>query len=182
MQSLAAVVASWLLVGVVFAGRVSAQPSDLEYEVKAAFLLNFSRYVTWPAEKLAPPFRICVYGSNPFGRRLSEAVSGERWQDGPIEVREIQTLFEGRSCHILYIPEAAGDVLVDHWAGGTLPTLTVGEHERFVAQGGMIRLFLENNKVRFSVNLAAAETAQLHISSRLLRLAREVIGTAGRRR
>ena len=175
MRTVIAAIVSWLVVGSALTVRVSAQPGDLEYAVKAAFLLNFSRYVTWPAGKLAPPFRICVYGSNPFGQRLSDAVSGERWQNGPMEVHQIQTLIEGRVCHILYVPDEAGDVLAEHWPNGTLPILTVGESERFLAQGGMIRLFLDSNKVRFSINQVAAETAQLQISSRLLRLAREVI-------
>jgi hypothetical protein len=182
MRTVIAAIVSWLVVGSALTVRVSAQPGDLEYEVKAAFLLNFSRYVTWPAEKMTPPFRICVYGSNPFGRHLRDAVSGEHWQNGRMEVHEIQTLMEGRACHVLYVPAAAGDVLADHWPNGTMPVLTVGENERFLMQGGMIRLFLDNNKVRFSINLTAAETAQLQISSRLLRLAREVIApTAGDR-
>ena len=182
MRILRAIVATWLVAGTAVAGPMSAQTGELEYEVKAAFLLNFSRYVTWPADRLKPPFRICVYGSNPFGRWLRNAVSGERWQNGPMDVREIQTLVEGQACHLLYVPDTAGDVLADHWSGQTLPILTVGEPERFLEQGGMIRLFVENNKVRFSINQTAAETAHLHISSRLLRLAREVIApTAGGR-
>lgn len=158
-----------------FSASAPAQNEGLEYDVKAAFLLNFSRYVTWPAERQKPPFRICIYGSNPFGRRLAEAVSGERWQSQPMEVRILQLLSDGRSCHILYVPDAAGDVLGDHWTGGALPTLTVGEDERFLTQGGMIRFFLENNRVRFSINQTIAESAGLQISSRLLRLARSVV-------
>ena len=178
MRPTTAVLAAWLIVGGL-AGAVSAQTGELEYEVKAAFLLNFSRYVTWPADRLKPPFRICLYGSNPFGRRLRDAVTGESWQNRPMEVREVQTLVEGQSCHLLYIPDSAGDVLADHWSGQTMPILTVGEDERFLAQGGMVRLFLENNKVRFSINQTAAETARLQVSSRLLRLAREVIAPTG---
>lgn len=175
MRTLTAVLGLWLVVGSAGTGRLCAQAGELEYEVKAAFLLNFSRYVTWPADRLRPPFRICVYGSNPFGRWLREAVSGERWQNGPMEVREIQTFIEAQACHLLYLPDSAGDVLADHWSGRTLPILTVGEHEHFLEQGGMIRLFLENNKVRFSINQTAADTAHLQISSRLLRLARSVV-------
>ena len=158
-----------------FATSVPAQSDGLEYDVKAAFLLNFSRYVTWPAERQKPPFRICIYGSNPFGRRLTDAVSGEHWQDAPIEVRILESLGDGRLCHILYVPDAAGDVLGDHWTVGASPTLTVGEDERFLTQGGMIRFFVDNNRVRFSINQVAAESAGLQISSRLLRLARSVV-------
>jgi hypothetical protein len=151
------------------------QNEGLEYDVKAAFLLNFSRYVTWPPDRLKPPFRICVYGSNPFGRRLTDAVRGERWQEQSIDVRVLETLAEGRACHILYVPAAAGDVLGDHWPVDARATLTVGEHENFLTEGGMIRFFLEDNRVRFSINQMTAEAAGLQISSRLLRLARTVV-------
>ena len=175
MRRHAACLVALLALSPPFSTSVPAQPVGIEYDVKAAFLLNFSRYVTWPAERMKPPFRICLYGSNPFGRRLTDAVDGERWLDAPMEVHTLEFLGDGRSCHILYVPAAAGDVLGDHWRGSAVPTLTVGEDERFLSQGGMIRFFLENNRVRFSINQSTAESAGLQISSRLLRLARSVV-------
>jgi hypothetical protein len=162
---------------------VSAQPSVLEYDVKAVFLLNFSRYVTWPAARLTPPFRICVVDPNPFGRRLTAAVDGERWQGAPVEVLDIESLRDAQACHLLYVPSAATDHFIDaqkrYSVGGVL---TVGETRDFLTQGGMVRLFLENNRVRFSVNQSAAESAGLQISSRLLRLARSVVSHPEKRR
>jgi YfiR/HmsC-like len=148
----------------------------LEYDVKAVFLLNFSRYITWPQERLTPPFRICVLEPDPFGRRLAAAIDGERWQDGKIEVREVPEVLSARNCHLLYVPRAAARAFAEdatELAGE--PVLTVGETRNFLAHGGMIRFFLESNKVRFSINQANAESVRLQISSRLLRLAREVI-------
>ena len=158
----------------------AAQQPSLEYDVKAAFILNFARYVEWPPPERQPPLRICVLERNPFGDRLTAVVAGERWEGGAIEVRVVPDVRRASECHLLYVPAAA---MPRFTAGASLvtsrPVLTVGEHERFLDQGGIMRLFLEDNRVRFSVNQTSAERAGLQISSRLLRLARAVIG-AGR--
>ena len=155
------------------------QPS-LEYDVKAAFVLNFVRYVEWPPTHRTPPLRICVLQTNPFGKRLETVVSGEQWQGGPIEVLVIPDLRPGAECHLLYVPEAAADRFTDGLSTvAKQPMLTVGEGARFLQQGGMIRLFVEDNRVRFSITQKAAEAAGLMISSRLLRLARVVLSSAG---
>jgi uncharacterized protein DUF4154 len=174
---LRAAVLPWLLcLSGPCSAELSAQAEGLEYDVKAVFLLNFSRYVTWPQERLTPPFRICVLEPDPFGRRLAAVIEGERWQDGTIEVREVPEVVSARNCHLLYVPAAAASAFAeDAKELAREPVLTVGETEAFLTHGGMIRLFLESKKVRFSVNRAAAESVHLQISSRLLRLAREVV-------
>jgi hypothetical protein len=164
-----------LLLGVVLSA--TAQPPSLEYDVKAAFILNFVRYVEWPPSDRQPPLRICVLAENPFGDRLAAVVAGEQWQGGAIEVRVVPDARRGAECHLLYVPAGATSQFT---AGAPLvasrAVLTVGEHDRFLDQGGVMRLFLEENRVRFSVNQQSAERAGLQISSRLLRLARTVIG------
>jgi hypothetical protein len=163
------------------APRAAANQASLEYDVKAAFVLNFVRYVEWPAAERTPPLRLCVLQANPFGSRLEEAVSGEQWQGGAIEVRVVPDARRGGECHLLYVPAAAAARFAAAAPSlSTRPVLTVGEHDRFLEQGGMIRLFLEENRVRFSINQKAADAAGLHVSSRLLRLARSVIGTTQR--
>jgi hypothetical protein len=165
-----------LLLGVVL--PATAQQPSLEYDVKAAFILNFVRYVEWPPGDRQPPLRICVLAENPFGDRLAAVVAGEQWQGGAIEVHVVTDARRGADCHLLYVPARA---IAQFTAGAPLvagrAVLTVGEHERFLDQGGVMRLFLEDNRVRFSVNQQAADRAGLQISSRLLRLARTVIGT-----
>lgn len=154
----------------------SARQPSLEYDIKAAFVLNFVRYVEWPAARRTPPLRVCTLQPNPFGDQLAALVSGEQWQGGAIDVQTITDVRGGTGCHLLYVPRAATGRFIS--ALGALagrPILTVGEHERFLEQGGMIRLFLDENRVRFSINQRAADTAGLAISSRLLRLARRVI-------
>jgi hypothetical protein len=155
----------------------TAQQPSLEYDVRAAFILNFVRYVEWPPPDRQPPLRICVLGENPFGNRLTEIVAGEQWEGGSIEVQGVPDLRQGIDCHLVYVPASATSRFT---AGASLlagrAVLTVGEHEDFLEQGGIMRLFLEDNRVRFSVNQESADRAGLQISSRLLRLARAVIG------
>jgi hypothetical protein len=164
------------------AAPVAARQPSLEYDVKAAFVLNFTRFVEWPAASRRPPFAACVLAPDPFGGRLEATVAGEQWMGGGIEVRHVRDLHDAGACHLLYVPAGAAEKFADDaslLAGR--PVLTIGEHPRFLEQGGMIHLFLEQNRVRFSVNQRAAESAGLQISSRLLRLARTVIpGMGGR--
>jgi len=154
-----------------------AQQPSLEYDVRAAFILNFVRYVEWPPAHRQPPLRICVLGENPFGDRLTAVVAGEQWQGAAIEVQVVPDLGRGAECHLMYVPGSATSRFT---SGAALlagrAVLTVGEHEHFLDQGGIMRLFLENNRVRFSVNQQSADRAGLQMSSRLLRLARAVIG------
>ena len=161
-------------------GTLYALQPSIEYDVKAAFVLNFARYVEWPAEQRTAPFRICLLREDPFGGRLENVVAGERWHGGPIDVRVIPELREPSDCHLLYVPASA----VARFAGtaaamSAWPVLVVGENDRFLEQGGMIRLFVEENRVRFAINQRAAEAAGLQVSSRLLRLAKNVLGARG---
>jgi hypothetical protein len=88
----------------------------------------------------------------------------------------------GLDCHVLFVPASAtGRFARDVSAVSGLPILTVGEDPQFFDQGGMIQLFLEDNRVRFSINQKSADAVGLTISSRLLRLARTVVGAAGAR-
>jgi hypothetical protein len=157
-----------------------AQQPSLEYDVKAAFVLNFVRYVEWPPTHRSAPLRLCVLQGNPFGTRLESVVSGEQWQGGPIEVRVVADVRRDSECHLLYVPQAVqARFVASQSAIAGQPVLTVGEDAAFLDRGGMIRLFVEEKRVRFSINQKAAEAAGLLISSRLLRLARVVIGTTG---
>lgn len=164
----------------VLSSVAAARQRPLEYDVKAAFVLNFVRYVEWPATHRTPPLRLCTLETNPFGARLQALVGDEQWEGAAIAVRVVIDMRRGGECHLLYVPEA----VTERFSSGIsalsgLPVLTVGEHERFLEQGGMIRLFVEDNKIRFSINQKAAEAVGLLISSRLLRLARTVIGASG---
>jgi hypothetical protein len=115
-------------------------------------------------------------GQNPFGTRLDAIVADETWQGAPIRVQRVQDVREARDCHLLYVPAASTDrFLASASEVAKRPVLTVGETREFLRRGGMIQLFLDNDKVRFSINQTAADSAGLQVSSRLLRLAREVV-------
>lgn len=154
----------------------AAQKVSGEYQLKAAFLYNFAKFVEWPAGAFpgeAAPLTICVYGEDPFGRTLEELVRNERIGNRPLEVRRPDSLSQLGECHILYVSRSErareGEVVSSL---GEAPVLTVGESESFLRSQGMIGFFLEENKVRFQVNLDAAEGSRLKISSKLLRLAK----------
>jgi hypothetical protein len=145
-----------------------------EYEIKAAFLLNFTKFIVWPASAAEPgtPFSICIVGENPFGRTLDQLVEGETVNGRPIEIRT----WPGsptHSCQIMFAGKSDRDVaaLLSELPEGVL---TVGESDDFLKRGGMIALVVENRRVRFDVNARAAAQAGLRLSSRLLNVARTV--------
>ena len=148
---------------------ISAQTVTLEYQVKATYLLNFTRFVEWPAPA-APgePLAICVARQNPFGAFLSTTIAGERAAGRPLASRNVTA--PDPSCGVLFIPNGvAPEPLLR--AIGNAPVLTVGESPDFLQRGGMIAFVLEAGRVRFAINPAAAERNHLLISSRLLQLA-----------
>ena len=162
-------------------GVLSAE-APTEYQVKAVFVFNFSRFVEWPAQAFtAPtqPFAICILGDDPFGPRLDEAVRGEQINQHPLLVRRFRSVGEAGDCQILYIDRSEGRELpqilaaLDHRS-----TLTVSELNDSAERGGMIQFMTENNRIRLRINVDSARAAGLTISSKLLRPA-EIVGTRG---
>jgi hypothetical protein len=158
--------------------------SDLEYQVKAAFLFNFAKFVEWPADAFAgprDPVAICVVGKDPFGESLDSVVRGETVSGRPLVVRRTRQALEARGCQVVFLPQSERghqDEILSSVEGASI--LTVGEDDGFLTGGGIIRFVLEENRVRFEINLAAAEANGLKLSSRLLRLARSVYPQQGK--
>ena len=154
-----------------------------EYEVKAAFLYHFSQFVDWPEgtfKEAKSPIVYCTLGEDPFHGALEASLSGKAVGERALRVQHFKQLEEIRGCQILFIGEGKqkrAASLATQLQGN--PVLTVGESEHFIQEGGMIGFLFEENKIRFEVNLDAAEHAKLKLSSRLLGLAKRVIG--GRR-
>lgn len=159
----------------IHAASLSAQANDLEYEVKAAFLYNFTRFVTWPDEaytRAQSPVVIGVLGPNPFGDALENAVRGKTVDDRPLAVRYGDDLSELGELHVLFISRsevARVPQILEQLEGR--PVLTVSELPHFTAQGGMVRFYVRERRVAFEINPAAADRAGLRISSRLLSVA-----------
>ncbi|MBZ5700626.1 MAG: YfiR family protein [Acidobacteriia bacterium] len=149
-----------------------------EYEVKAAFLYNFAKFVEWPAEAFSnpsAPIRLCVLGEDPFGRVLDQTVQDKSVNGRTLLILRSQQVRELRACHILFIGASEQNRLPEIFTAlrGS-SALSVGDTEQFVQSGGAIQFTLQDSRVRFTINLAAAERARLKISSKLLSLARVV--------
>jgi YfiR/HmsC-like len=146
-----------------------------EYQLKAAFLFNFAKFVDWPAGSFASPqtpFSICVLGPDPFGRTLDDSLAGKTLSGRAIQVRRCQTDAETRSCQIVFASRSQSHRLPEILQSlkGT-NVLLVGESDDFAASGGAIEFFLQEDHVRFRINPDAASRAGIMISSKLLSLA-----------
>lgn len=163
-----------LLTGVEPSPAQSRKPT--ESDVKAAYLFNFGKFVKWPSPAAAPEtsFTICVLGLDPFGATLDATVSGERVEGKAVVVRRVASEKDARGCRIVYV-SSSEDARVRSLLAGLDPgVLTVSDIPHFTEDGGMIQFVMENNRVRFVVNLTAAERGGLTLSSELLKVATKV--------
>jgi uncharacterized protein DUF4154 len=155
----------------------TATPADSgpsEYDVKAAYLFNFGKFVKWPATPTQPPrtsFLICVLGQDHFGGALDKVVAGERINRLPVTVKHVNAVDEAASCQILFIDGSEQRRLSSLLSKLNPGVLTVSDMPGFLDRGGMIEFQLVNDRVRFEVNLSAAEKSGLSLSSDLLKVA-----------
>lgn len=169
------------LLGIPGVRRVfSQQAITSEYQMKAAFLLHFAQFVEWPPDSFKAadsPLTYCTVGEDLFHGALEAALNGKKFGLRPFRVVHFKQAQEVQGCQVLFIGIAEREPVLAMIASlqGT-PVLTVGDTEHFAQDGGMIGFCLEENKVRFEINLTAAEHARLRISARLLALAKTVIG------
>ena len=168
--------AKWLAIGFAMTLQFSSMAMDgpLEFQVKAAFLLNFTKFVEWPSTAFAAPdspIAICVWGSDPFGKTLDQIVAEEVVGGRKVVVRRIKEPPAPRACQALFVN---GTGMLNRLSGVGPGVLTIGEGEGFVRNGGMIGFVVENRRVRFGINETAAEAAGLKLSSKLLGVARSV--------
>jgi len=157
------------------AGLACAQdPQPSEYQLKAAFLYNFAKFVEWPAAALpqnGSPFVIGILGENPFNDDLKKTVAGKKILDHPITVVPLPNITAATNCHILFISSSEKNRLPEIFQTlGQASVLTVGEMERFTQAGGIVNFVREGNKIRFEISDDAAKRAGLKISSKLLSL------------
>ena len=175
------VVAAGVLAWIPQAGAQS-QPLS-EYQVKAAFLYNFAKFVEWPADAFKDPrapVMLGIVGEDPFGETLDAMVSGKTVNGRGVVVRRFQHGEDLRGCHILFISSSERKRrarILESVKGSAV--LTVGEMDQFVQSGGAIGLLLEENKVRFEINVGAAARARLKISAKLLALAQSAVNRRG---
>lgn len=145
-----------------------------EYEIKAAFLYQFSKFVEWPELTSQESFTICIFGSNPFSKFIEDLETSEM-KSKKVRVHLVTGTDPMDSCQILFIPRN------EHKAAGIVQKiipkriLTVGETENFLAAGGIINFIKQGNKIRFEINQKQAEASGIKISSKLLSVAIKVI-------
>jgi len=148
-----------------------------EYEVKAAYIYNFAKFVEWQNGRFqdgSDTIHVCVLGDDPFGHSLA-AIGGKTAGERKIGVKQNVSIQNIDGCEIVFISGSDEEHL-----GQILKTLnrsqalTVGDTEGFAERGVMINFYMENRTVRFEINPKAAKHAGLRISSNLLRIARIV--------
>lgn len=152
-----------------------------EYAVKAAYLFNFVKFVSWP-DKVYDDDKgavvMGILGDDPFGDTLDDMVKGKTLEGHPVLIRRFESFDEGqaellRKCHVLFICYSEKDRLpgILRVLKGA-PVLTVSEIEKFPLLGGMILFDQEGQRITLAINPKAAERAQLTISSKLLQVAK----------
>ena len=165
-----------LLVCYTMTWTVSGQSDSAgEYELKAAMLYNLTNFVEWPASASPDPRRsllLCILGRDAFESALTSTIGSKQASVRSMSIRHLQGDREFAGCHVLYISSserksAAEIVAIVNGAS----ILTVGEMTQFATHGGMIQFSLEDQRVRFDINLDSASRAGLRISSKLLALA-----------
>lgn len=164
--------------------RISAAQSLSEYQVKAAFLFNFTKFLDWPASAFRggqTVITICLIGEDPFGKALDELVKGQSIGGRGFAVRRLTQIPRDDSCQVAFLggmdKNRADQILAPVKA---LPILTVVDNEDGGDPGAMIGFIVEESKVRFNINLEAAEKVGIKLSSKLLKLAKTVREKGGK--
>lgn len=154
----------------------AAKPT--EYQVKAAYLANFVKFVDWPTGTNGAgdePFHICVLGQDPFGPVLDAALAGEAVDRHPLAPRRVANAREAGGCRALFICSSdESQIKTALKALDKASVLTVSDFPEFLKWGGMIQFVLDGKRIRFEVNLTATKTAGLFLRSELLRVAAAV--------
>ena len=159
-------------------GLLAQQVKPSEYQVKAAYLYNFGRFIKWPAGIAAgkgDSFPVCVLGRDPFGLTLDSTLAGEALDGKPVVIRRIARTQDAADCRILFVSSTEEHHLKEILAAiDQAGVLTVSDMPGFSRRGGIIQFVAEGERVRFEINLANAESARLVLSSELLKVAATV--------
>ena len=169
-----------LLAGIGPIGSRAGDASFSEYEVKAAWLLNFARFVDWPTntfESPETPIVVGIAGKDPFGRLVEKAFKEKTVKGRSLIVKRLTADHELSRCHILFVSAAERRRFRDICGKiRAMPVLTVGETDGFLDEGGSINFVLKEKSVRFEINLQAAQAAGLKLEANLLKVAISVRG------
>jgi len=170
------------VLGLALAGVLPSAPaaSSLnEYQIKAAYLLNFARFIEWPDSTGSHgPIIVGVLGANPFGDALESVLNGKSVRGRPFSVRQFRSIQEIDECHMLFIGSSETPripALVQHLS--KTPVLTISDSKDFIDAGGAIGFIVIDKRVGFDINLNAISIAQLKASAQLLEVAHALRGS-----
>jgi uncharacterized protein DUF4154 len=156
---------------------LAGQALAVEYEVKAAFIHNFTKFIDWPSEAFEgnnSPFKIGILGTGPIDKPLLN-LNGKKAQKRSLEVSRLQNLNDVSQYHIIFVNSSEnGSIRPILGALKGTGILTIGDTPGFIEHCGIINFYLKSGKIRFEVNIEASQRENLQISSKLLRLARIV--------
>jgi hypothetical protein len=149
--------------------------APLNVAVKAAFLFNFAKFAEWPALPSGAPIIVCIVGDDGIAAALVETVRGQNIDGHALDVLRPPDNSAWRNCQLLFVADADARRFAAGLDGiKSLQVLTVSDAKGFAQTSGIIELYLEQGRMRFTINMDAAEHAGLHLSSRLLGLAKVV--------
>jgi hypothetical protein len=165
----------WLCLLILFGvlGRVQAEESPQEYQLKLAFMVNFARFITWPEVSFAaqPQLTLCVLGKNPFGNALS-GIEGKKVGDRTLKVKQLEALGKEQQCHLLFVSQSeAGSLANLEPALGRRPVVTVSDIPGFAVAGGSIEFVVKDEKLAFIINNSVMKDRGVQAGSALLNLA-----------
>lgn len=168
-----------LLPGTVFCQESEESLISREYPLKALFIYNFAGYVDWPQAANADPkapFIIGVLGDSPIDETLNQIASSKQIAGRKIVVERFVSINDIKPCQILFVPRSVSAAqqrqVIDLFKNR--PVLLVGESDGFASIGGDVNFFIQSNRIRFEVNLAAMRQKELKASSKLLAMAKIV--------
>ena len=171
---------AWVAAGAILRAQ---QHRPSEYQIKAVYLFNFGKFIRWPVSESQAnrgSFSICVLGQDPFGESLDSTIAGEAIDGKSLVAKRAAKLEDAAGCRILYISASESNQLNRILGALTgTPVLTVSDIPEFTTHGGMIQFVVKENKVRFEVNLSAAEKSGLVLNSQLLKVATAVRRDSG---
>ena len=180
LRSVPAGVVTLIMILALDTAPVQAQAEETavsnEYQIKAAFLLNFLKFIEWPSAVLPrndSPITIGILGQDPFGSALPDTLRDENVRGHPLSLRRSSDINDLRACQLIFISKSEapreGQIITSI---SELPILTVSDNAGFCREGGVIQLYLEDKKVRFMINQPGALNLGLKVSSQLLNVAK----------
>lgn len=151
-------------------GRTAEPQAIGESQVKAAFLFNFSKFVYWPGANDGP-LVIAIVGDDAFAEIVEKTVAGRAINGREVRTRRLTGVDNPSGCQVVFVGVMRPREALEWLQRVHGPVLTVGESTQFLRDGGMVRLYVEKNKMRFQISQKNAEAAGLKVSSQLLVLA-----------